>query len=89
MPHFDHSTFDLATLAQLSTALIFLVPYITGILTRAHLPRWANELIAFGVSFVAGLVAYLQAGGNFRSIHDLSGLAAAIGVIFAGREDLL
>lgn len=75
---------ELQTLLFFSAALIPATPYITAFLTQSHLPRWANEVIAFLVSAFAGVIAFLSAGGSFATIHSSSAAFAAVGVIFTG-----
>lgn len=77
---------NLPSLATLTTLMIVAVPYMTAVLTHAHLPRWANELIALAVSLLAGLMTFLSSGGDFRTVHDANTLLAVWAVIFAGAK---
>ena len=68
------------------TGLTIAVPYISALFTQKHYPRWTNELIAFVVSMLSGVVSFYEAGGNFHSITNVSMIAPAALLIFAGAK---
>lgn len=72
---------DPQTLLALSGTFTLAVPYLSAVLTQDHYPRWKNEAIAFGVSALAGLTAFVAAGGRLEG-HDLPVLFATISSVF-------
>lgn len=74
------------TLAELSGALTVGTPYLSAFLTQSRWPRYVNEALAFLVCAVAGVLAFLLAGGTLTGVHDLATLSAVISGIFVGAK---